>query len=59
VLCDRHLVEIDDRINELRRYRRELTATRRRARAKCGLTSAGFCAAVMTIDDSEGRRVRP
>jgi MerR family copper efflux transcriptional regulator len=51
-ICDRHLAEIERQLEELALLQAELRSTRDRARGACGLTRAGFCAAVMERDQA-------
>ena len=46
-LCDSHLREIDQRMRELRAFKRNLTEAKRLAESECGLTPEGFCRAVL------------
>ncbi len=48
-LCAAHLKEIDQRMTELRAFRRNLRDAERQANAGCGFTSEGFCKAIMGL----------
>jgi MerR family copper efflux transcriptional regulator len=49
VLCDAHIKEIDQRMAELRSFRRSLQEAGRQANAGCGFTPEGFCRAIMGL----------
>jgi MerR family transcriptional regulator, copper efflux regulator len=49
-LCDAHLRAIDQRMAELRSFRRNLKATRQLAESDCGFDPEGFCKAIMAAD---------
>ena len=57
-LCRTHIQEIDGRLAELQAFRDQLLAAERRAQRQCGITSDGFCAAIMTGRRAE-RATRP
>ena len=48
-ICDAHLQEIERQMEALTAYRKLLEDVRRKAEAKCGLTSEGFCKAIMAL----------
>ena len=48
-LCATHLKEIDERMAELRAFRRNLREAGRQASSACGFTPEGFCRAIMGL----------
>lgn len=48
-LCAAHLDDIDQRMVELRAFRRSLQETERLAKTGCGFTPEGFCRAIMGL----------
>jgi DNA-binding transcriptional MerR regulator len=52
-LCATHLEQIDQRMAELRAFRRNLRSAQQQATAGCGFTSEGFCRAVMGLAASK------